>query len=58
MNNVTKHMYTIQLTKKIHDPVHEKRDVLRDENGDYTYDTVLFGFDVNKFNFMLIYRDL
>ena len=53
MNNVTKQMHTVQLTKKLHDTVHEKRDVLKDEDGNYTYDTVPFGFDgVNKLNFV------
>ena len=51
MDNVTKQMRTVQLTKKLHDTVNEKRDVVKDENGDYTYDTVPFGFDISRFNF-------
>jgi hypothetical protein len=51
MNNETKKMRTIQVTKKLHNTVNEKRDVLKDEDGNYTYDTVQFGYDVNKLNY-------
>ena len=44
-------MPAIQLTKRLHDTVNEKRDVLKDEDGNYTYDTVPLGYDVNKLTF-------
>ena len=51
MDNTTKQMHTVQLTKKLHDTVCEKRNIVMDEEGKPTYDTVPFGFDITQLDF-------
>ena len=51
MDKVTKQMRTTQITKKLHDTVNEKRNVIKNEYGHLTYDTVPFGFDMNLINY-------
>jgi len=43
MDRVTKKMLTVPIKKKLHDTVHEKRNIIAG-----TYDTVPYGFDLTQ----------